>query len=133
MEVSIGNRINFYSFQEVGIEHHQLFFPDGTTPPKAILLRFLQISETTAGAIAVHCKVRQKLEYFDFDYSNLVQAGLGRTGSLIGAYIVKHYRMTAREAIAWMRICRPGSVIGQQQGWLEKIESWLWRQGSQYR
>lgn len=41
--------------------------------------------------------------------------------------------MTAREAIAWMRICRPGSVIGQQQGWLEKIESWLWRQGSQYR
>lgn len=32
-----------------------------------------------------------------------------------------------------MRICRPGSVIGQQQGWLEKIESWLWRQGSHYR
>lgn len=41
--------------------------------------------------------------------------------------------MSARESIAWMRICRPGSVIGQQQGWLEKIESWLWRQGSHYR
>lgn len=63
----------------------------------------------------------------------LLQAGLGRTGSLIGAYLIKHYRMTAREAIAWLRICRPGSVIGQQQIWLEKIQSWLWRIGSQYR
>lgn len=41
--------------------------------------------------------------------------------------------MSARESIAWMRICRPGSVIGQQQGWLEKVENWLWRQGSEYR
>lgn len=62
-----------------------------------------------------------------------IKAGLGRTGSLIGAYIIKHYQMSAREVIAWMRICRPGSVIGQQQGWLEKIESWLWRQGNQFR
>lgn len=61
------------------------------------------------------------------------KAGLGRTGSLIGAYIVKHYQMTARETIAWLRICRPGSVIGQQQDWLEKIEGWLWRQGIHYR
>lgn len=80
------------------------------------MLKFLQIAETSRGAIAVHCK-----------------AGLGRTGSLIGAYIIKHFRFTAREAIAWMRICRPGSVIGQQQGWLEKIELWLWRQGSNFR
>lgn len=58
---------------------------------------------------------------------------MGRTGSLIGAYIVKHYRMTAREAISWLRICRPGSVIGHQQGWLERIEKWLWRQGNAYR
>lgn len=41
--------------------------------------------------------------------------------------------MTARETIAWLRICRPGSVIGQQQEWLEKIEGWLWRQGINYR
>lgn len=45
----------------------------------------------------------------------IVQAGLGRTGSLIGSYLIKHYRMSAREAIGWMRICRPGSVIGHQQ------------------
>lgn len=47
-------------------------------------------------------------------------AGLGRTGSLIGAYIMKHYHFTALEAIAWLRVCRPGSVIGHQQQWLEE-------------
>ncbi|XP_050293486.1 dual specificity protein phosphatase CDC14C-like isoform X2 [Anthonomus grandis grandis] len=105
-----------YTFMQVGIQHYDLIFPDGTTPPKDILLKFLYIAETAPAAIAVHCK-----------------AGLGRTGSLIGAYLIKHYRLTAREAIAWLRICRPGSVIGQQQLWLEKIQSWLWRIGSQYR
>ncbi|KAJ8963967.1 hypothetical protein NQ314_005226 [Rhamnusium bicolor] len=104
-----------YNFTQVGIQHFDLIFPDGTTPPKDILLKFLSIAEMAPAAIAVHCK-----------------AGLGRTGSLIGSYLIKHYRMTAKEAISWMRICRPGSVIGQQQIWLEKIESWLWRTGSQY-
>lgn len=47
-------------------------------------------------------------------------AGLGRTGSLIGAYIMKHHRFTALETIAWLRLCRPGSVIGHQQQWLEE-------------
>lgn len=37
--------------------HHELFFPDGTTPPKEILVKFLHISENSPGAIAVHCKV----------------------------------------------------------------------------
>ncbi|XP_063633742.1 dual specificity protein phosphatase CDC14AB-like isoform X2 [Cydia splendana] len=103
-------------FTQAGIDHQDLFFPDGSCPPRHILFKFLQISEDTAGAIAVHCK-----------------AGLGRTGSLIGSYLIKHYRMTAREAIGWMRICRPGSVIGHQQGWLEQIESWLTKQGNTYR
>ncbi|XP_039746463.1 uncharacterized protein LOC120624153 [Pararge aegeria] len=103
-------------FMNAGITHYNLFFPDGSCPPRHILLKFLQISEECDGAIAVHCK-----------------AGLGRTGSLIGSYLIKHYRMTAHEAIAWMRICRPGSVIGHQQGWLEELEPWLIKQGNLYR
>jgi cell division cycle 14 len=47
-------------------------------------------------------------------------AGLGRTGTLIGAYLMKNYRFTAAEVIAWLRICRPGSVIGPQQNYLEE-------------
>jgi len=45
-------------------------------------------------------------------------AGLGRTGTLIACYIMKHYKFTAAEAIAWIRICRPGSIIGPQQEFL---------------
>ncbi|CAK1591175.1 unnamed protein product [Parnassius mnemosyne] len=103
-------------FNNVGIIHYDLFFPDGSCPPRNILFKFLQISECSEGAIAVHCK-----------------AGLGRTGSLIGCYLIKHYRMTSHEAIGWMRICRPGSVIGQQQEWLEQLEPWLIKQGNLYR
>ena len=47
-------------------------------------------------------------------------AGLGRTGTLIGYYIMSRYKLTAVEAIAWIRICRPGSILGKQQTWLEK-------------
>lgn len=48
----------------------------------------------------------------------IFSAGLGRTGCLVAAYIMQHWTFTAVEAIAWTRICRPGSVIGVQQQWL---------------
>ena len=35
---------------------------------------------------------------------------------------MKHKAFTAREAIAWLRICRPGSVIGPQQAYLVSQE-----------
>uniref|UniRef100_A0A8C8HCN6 Dual specificity protein phosphatase CDC14A n=2 Tax=Oncorhynchus tshawytscha TaxID=74940 RepID=A0A8C8HCN6_ONCTS len=89
-------------FTDGGFEHHDLFFVDGTTPSDLITRRFLHVCESTEGAVAVHCK-----------------AGLGRTGTLIGCYLMKHYRFTAADAIAWIRICRPGSIIGPQQDFLE--------------
>nr|XP_003705023.1 PREDICTED: dual specificity protein phosphatase CDC14A-like [Megachile rotundata] len=104
------------SFTEAGITHYDMFMPDGTVPPKRILNQFFQLSENTTGPIAIHCK-----------------AGLGRTGSLIAAYLIKHYKMAAREAIAWIRICRPGSVIGHQQAWLENMEQNLLNTGQQYK
>ena len=42
---------------------------------------------------------------------------------------MKHYGFTAKEVIAWMRICRPGMVIGPQQQYLEKIQHLMWEEG----
>ena len=67
-------------FTEAGFSHYDLYFPDGTTPPSSILQTFLSIAETEPGAIAVHCN-----------------AGLGRTGSFIGCYMMKHFGFTAAE------------------------------------
>ncbi|CAF92860.1 unnamed protein product, partial [Tetraodon nigroviridis] len=89
-------------FTDAGFHHHDLFFLDGSTPSDIITQRFLHICESTEGAVAVHCK-----------------AGLGRTGTLIGCYLMKQYCFTAAEAIGWIRICRPGSVIGPQQNYLQ--------------
>ena len=58
------------------------------------------------------------------------KAGLGRTGLLICSYMMKHYGFTAHEAIGYIRICRPGSVIGCQQQWLEEQEAALHRAGA---
>ena len=46
---------------------------------------------------------------------------------------MKHYRMTAAETIGWMRICRPGTIIGPQQHFLEDIQEQLWHEGDVMR
>ncbi|XP_076859655.1 dual specificity protein phosphatase CDC14B isoform X2 [Brachyhypopomus gauderio] len=103
-------------FIDMGFDHHDLFFVDGSTPTDAIVTKFMNICENSDGAIAVHCK-----------------AGLGRTGTLIACYMMKHFRLTAAEAIAWIRICRPGSVIGPQQNFIEDKQASLWAEGDLYQ
>ena len=46
---------------------------------------------------------------------------------------MKHYGYTAREATAWCRVCRPGSVVGPQQQYLETKQDELWAEGRRYR
>jgi len=103
-------------FTRNGFQHEDLFFIDGSTPTDEILQKFLTICEESPGAIAVHCK-----------------AGLGRTGSLIGCYMMKHWKWTAMETIAWLRVCRPGSIIGHQQEWMIEKEPEMWKQGDYFR
>ncbi len=93
-----------------------MFYEDGGNPSEGILQAFLQICEQERGAIAVHCK-----------------AGLGRTGTNIAAYMMKHYGYTAKEATAWSRICRPGCIVGPQQQFLEGIQDKMFQEGQQYR
>ena len=95
-------------FKERGVRHYELYFPDGTCPPKSILSEFISIAEKEPRAMAVHCK-----------------AGLGRTGTLIAAYAIKHYHFHAPDFIGWIRLCRPGSILGPQQYFLLESEEML--------
>lgn len=101
-------------FTRAGIDHFEQYYLDGSCPPMKVLQRILTAFERVPQnkGFAVHCK-----------------AGLGRTGTCIGAYIMKHYKFTAAEVIAWMRICRPGCVIGPQQHFLQEIEQRMWHEG----
>merc|ERR1712167_262777 len=93
-------------FVKAGIKHLDLYFLDGSTPKDSIIKTFLDHVEAEKGAVAIHCK-----------------AGLGRTGSLIAMYCMRHYKFIAADFIGWNRICRPGSILGPQQQFLcEKME-----------
>ena len=104
-------------FTALGINHLDMIFDDGTCPPLSMVKRFIKIAHDMISvnnkAIAVHCK-----------------AGLGRTGCLIGAYLIYRHGFTANEIIAFMRFMRPGMVVGPQQHWLHlnqgTFREWWW-------
>jgi len=99
-------------FIQNGIKHTDLFFVDGSCPDDNIIDEFLSIVEQEKGAVAVHCK-----------------AGLGRTGTLIAAYAMKHYKFNAADFIGYIRLCRPGSVLGPQQQFLVNKQSSFHQRG----
>lgn len=99
-------------FTDSGLKHLDLYFQDGSCPPPMIVNKFLHAAESEPGGIAVHCK-----------------AGLGRTGTLIGLYAMKHYFFPARAFIGWIRLCRPGSVLGPQQKYLCDMQNEMFQAG----
>ena len=78
-------------FEDAGIAVVDLVYEDCEAPPVDVMAKFLGIAEAVSGAVAIHCA-----------------SGLGRTGTLIALYMMKHHEFTAREAMGWLRIVRPG-------------------------
>ncbi|OMJ65716.1 hypothetical protein SteCoe_30415 [Stentor coeruleus] len=103
-------------FIQKGVKHYDLYFLDGSVPSDNIIKEFLKIAETESGGLAVHCK-----------------AGLGRTGTLIGIYAMKHFDFPAADFIGWIRLCRPGSVLGPQQQFLVEMETEVRKWAQEYR
>ena len=85
-------------FEEEGIRTYDMEYLDGSNPDDEVTQKFIQLCEreiSRGNALAVHCR-----------------AGLGRTGTLIGLYMMYKFHCSARAAIGWLRLCRPGSVVG---------------------
>lgn len=97
--------------EAAGIAHLDLPMEDGHVPALSQIARFRQYCEPiirTGGAIAVHCR-----------------AGLGRTGTMIGAYLVREYGLEVEQVIAWARIMRPGCFLAKQPRFMEAVQWWL--------
>ena len=84
-------------FERGGIRHVDLGFGARSTPPDRVAARFLEVCAQEA-VVAVHC-----------------EDGLGRTGTMVALRLMRQDGFSAREAVAWARVVRPGSAAGPQQ------------------
>jgi cell division cycle 14 len=75
--------------------------PENCRPPDAAVAAFVRAVGAAAGAVAVHCAT-----------------GRAQTGALAALHLMRAHGFTAREAMGWVRIMRPGSVVGEQQHFL---------------
>ena len=141
---SIGSMVRLnrahYPAEEItkaGMEHIEMFMHDGTNPTPQNVREFIDLVERMSSknlAVAVHCR-----------------AGLGRTGTMIAAYLLFQFARdaktdknhpkdcpctelqaeeVARAIIGYLRIMRPGSVLSGQPEFLESIADIVMKAGA---
>ena len=93
-------------FKENGLLFYDYYFEDGSAPPAEIVELFIENMKKYKKGMGFHCK-----------------AGLGRTGTMIAIYMSKVYDIGMREAVAWIKFCRPGSINKTQYDFLLRYES----------
>ena len=93
--------------QSHGIRHVEMFMPDGGIPAWSQIEEFYQLAEAawSTGAMAVHCR-----------------AGLGRTGTMIATFLIRKFSLEASHVVAYLRMMRPGSVLGMQARFLHTYD-----------
>ena len=99
---------------------------------------FLEAIQGEGGIIELDIEFVKELHALRDKYNFLIimdeiQAGLGRTGTLIACYCMKHFNFPADAFIGWIRIARPGSVLGPQQQFLNDIQDEMFKRGIEYR
>ena len=100
------------AFTDAGFNHYDIYFDDCTVPDRALVDHWFDVCRKEKGSIAIHCK-----------------AGLGRTGTLICLWMMRKWKFTGRECIGYIRVMRPGSILGPQQEYLEQMEQEMWALG----
>jgi len=91
-------------FVSKGIQVLEVRLGSTKVPSAADIDKFLEICDAHEGMIAVHCT-----------------GGRGRTATMLGVWMMRRQGWSARDAIAWIRIVRPGSILGAQQEFLESL------------
>ena len=94
------------AFRAEGLAFVDLYCEDGACPRPEAVAKFLRVLEAVPGPVAVHSS-----------------ASLGRVGTLAALYLMRAHGFAAREAIAWLRLVRPGSVVGPQEQYLMDREA----------
>ena len=107
--VRLNNDNNYDSkiFENQDIDVIDLYFDDYSVPSIKIIKKFMNAINNIeySDKVAIHCR-----------------AGLGRTGILICIWLIIKLNFKPAEAIAYIRIMRPGSIMGSQGFFLESIE-----------
>lgn len=101
-----GKSYNANDFKKEQFFHYEIPFKDVGTPTTVQAHQFVALCERYGGKIAVHC-----------------HAGLGRTATMIGCYLIKDFGFDARSACGWLKLCRRGSVMGPQHFFLDKYQA----------
>lgn len=92
-----------------GLQVHDIVFEECSLPLNGHVTSFLDVVDQSVGKVAVHC-----------------HSGLGGTGTMIAMWIMKNMGWTGRETMGWLRVVRPGSVLGGQQHYLDAMTTVRW-------